>query len=348
MRSKRALGLLLIAGWAFTPWAQETPKPVNRYQVVELLVNGVPSERVTTLVAQRGIDFQPTDQFLEIVQVVGGDEPLMAGLRGAKVDVPTNAARKVDTEEAEAAEQNLRDSLSKDSGNAGLHFALGWVLMTHKQGDDAIAELQQAQLLKPDSAAPHILLGEIYIPRKQWDTVKEEFEAALRLKPDDVWAHAYYAGALHLQGDKPGAVKLMREAVRLKPNDPDAHVQLGLRLMDAPPGGGKVSDEDRDAAIIEFRKAAELRPDWYLAHENLGLALERKQDFNGALEEYTTACHLRPDMPFLHVHVGKMLEKKGDRRAALEEYRKAHDLAPNNPAFQRDYERLSRQVDDEP
>jgi len=166
----------------------------------------------------------------------------------------------------------------------------------------------------------------------------------VRIKPDDVWAHAYYANALQLQGDKAGAVKLMQEAVRLKPNDPDAHLQLGVRLMAQPPGGAKLSDEDRDAALAEYRRAAALRPDWYLAHEEVGILLERKQDLDGALSEFTTACRLRPDLPFLHAHVARMLEKTGDRTGALAEYRKAVDLAPDNPMFKRDYQRLSRQM----
>jgi hypothetical protein len=46
-------------------------------EIVELLVNGVPSPRVAILVGERGLDFAPTDQWLEITQVTGGDETLI-------------------------------------------------------------------------------------------------------------------------------------------------------------------------------------------------------------------------------------------------------------------------------
>ena len=61
MKSKLVLFLMLGAGLTLALWAQESPKPLSRYQLVELLANGVPSERVAALVQQRSIDFEPPD-----------------------------------------------------------------------------------------------------------------------------------------------------------------------------------------------------------------------------------------------------------------------------------------------
>ena len=43
-------------------------KPLNQVQVFVLLVGQVPSHRVTMLVQERGIDFEPTDDYLQEVR----------------------------------------------------------------------------------------------------------------------------------------------------------------------------------------------------------------------------------------------------------------------------------------
>ncbi len=44
-------------------------KPLNQVQVFALLAGGVPSHRVTMLVQERGIDFEPTDDYLQEVRL---------------------------------------------------------------------------------------------------------------------------------------------------------------------------------------------------------------------------------------------------------------------------------------
>ncbi len=336
MRSSLILFFVLGAGFTLALGAQESPRPLNRYQLLELLVNGVPSERVAALVKERSIDFEPPDEFLEVVQVAGADEALVNILGSAAVVVPPAKNHNAAADEAVTAEQNLRDNLSEDPKNGGLHFALAWVLLNQKnKSDEAIAELQQAQTLKPSLEGTHILLGVAYSRKKQWDLASSEFHNSLRANPDNVWALAYYATFLREQGDKEGAVKVLRDASRLKPDDPDLHYQLGLRLMDV---------SDHDGAIAEFHKAEDLRKEWYLPHRGLGQALEAKGDNDEALVEYREGLHIKPRNSFLNWRVGFLLEKRGDRHLALEHYRKASEIAPKNAAIRKDYERLLREM----
>ena len=338
MRSKLVLFLMLGAGFTLALWAQEKSPPLNRYQLVELLVNGVPSERVVALIQQRSIDFEPPDEFLEVVQVAGADEALVNILSSATVVAPAagnhNAAAEAAADETATAEQNLRASLSEDPKNAGLHFALGWVLLNQNKSDDAIAELQQAQTLKPSLEGTHPPRSGIS-KKKQWDLASNEFHNSLRAKPDNAWALVYYATCLREQGDKEGAVKVLRDAERLKPDDPNVHYQLGLRLMDV---------SDHDGAIAEFHKAEDHRQGWYLPHQGLGQALEAKGDNDKALAEYHEGLRIKPNNSFLHWRMGLLLEKRGNPRLALEQYRKASEIAPKNVAIRRDYERLSREM----
>src|SRR5208283_5079089 len=54
-------------------------KPLNQVQVFALLVGQVqlPSHRVTMLVQERGIDFEPTDDYLQEVRLAGGEDELI-------------------------------------------------------------------------------------------------------------------------------------------------------------------------------------------------------------------------------------------------------------------------------
>ena len=63
-------------------------KPINQVQVFALLVGQVPSHRVTMLVQERGIDFQPTDEYLQEVRLAGGEDELINALKSAKVMKP--------------------------------------------------------------------------------------------------------------------------------------------------------------------------------------------------------------------------------------------------------------------
>ena len=63
-------------------------KPLNQVQVFALLVGQVPSHRVTMLVQERGIDFDPTDNYLQEVRLAGGEDELISALKSAKVTKP--------------------------------------------------------------------------------------------------------------------------------------------------------------------------------------------------------------------------------------------------------------------
>jgi hypothetical protein len=63
-------------------------KPLNQVQVFALLVGQVPSHRVAMLVQERGIDFEPTDDYLQEVRLAGGEDELISALQSAKVAKP--------------------------------------------------------------------------------------------------------------------------------------------------------------------------------------------------------------------------------------------------------------------
>jgi hypothetical protein len=67
-------------------------KPMSREQVGKLVVGGVPSERATALVTQRGIDFQADEEYLGTLRLAGGDDALIGALRAASSKVTAELA----------------------------------------------------------------------------------------------------------------------------------------------------------------------------------------------------------------------------------------------------------------
>jgi formylglycine-generating enzyme required for sulfatase activity len=63
------------------------PKPLTREQVGQLVAGGVPSQRATMLVEQRGIDFVADERYLQTLRVAGGDDRLIDALREASAAV---------------------------------------------------------------------------------------------------------------------------------------------------------------------------------------------------------------------------------------------------------------------
>jgi hypothetical protein len=59
------------------PEPASVKKPLNQVQIFALLVGQVPSHRVTMLVDERGIDFEPTDDYLQEVRLAGGEDELI-------------------------------------------------------------------------------------------------------------------------------------------------------------------------------------------------------------------------------------------------------------------------------
>jgi len=70
------------------PEPASAKKPINEVQVFALLAGQVPSHRVTMLVQERGIDFDPTDEYPQEVRLAGGADELISAFKGAKIAIP--------------------------------------------------------------------------------------------------------------------------------------------------------------------------------------------------------------------------------------------------------------------
>ena len=85
-----------------------------------------------------------------------------------------------------------------------------------------------------------------------------------------------------------------------------------------------------DEATLEYRQALRARPDSAAVHNNLGAALQAAGDLDGAIAEYGRAVRAQPDYPNARHNLGSALVLRGAFAEALPHLREALRLAPDD------------------
>ena len=321
------------------PTGGASEKPLTQVQVFALLSAKVASERVAMLVHDRGIDFEPTDDYLQEVRSAGGTGELISALKSAKVTKPSHvdpqaAAQQGEIQQHSArgaaymretryadAEKEYRAALRLAPQDADLHFNLGIALGQEGNPDGAIAEFREVLRLNPNHEWAHANLGIALGNKGDWDGEIAEEHEALRLNPNNDFAHVDLGVALGGKGDWDGETAEEREALRLNPKNEFAHVYLAMAL------GAK---GDGDGQIAEDREALGLNPNNEFAHVNLGMALGNKGDWDGQISEEREALRLNPNNALAHGLLGAALQNKGDMDGGIAEFREALRLNPKD------------------
>jgi len=81
--------------------------------------------------------------------------------------------------------------------------------------------------------------------------------------------------------------------------------------------------------LAEFREAAQLRPDFAEAQNNMGLVLVQNNDDAAGIAAFREAIRIRPDYADAHANLGAALTQT-DNLAAIQELQQAVALAPNS------------------
>jgi len=116
------------------------------------------------------------------------------------------------------------------------------------------------------------------------------------------------------------AILDLTEQVREYPDDPGLRNDLGNLLSRR--GFAK---EARD----QYRKAAKLDREFFLADYNEGLLWEKEGKTSSAIKAYERSIKRKPGFPLSRFHLGFLLEKEGRGEAAIEEYAKALRIDPS-------------------
>ena len=98
-----------------------------------------------------------------------------------------------------------------------------------------------------------------------------------------------------------------------------------------------------DTAIINYKRAIDLHPNFAVSYFNLGIALQDKGDSRAALKSYRIATKINPNYLEAHYNIGSVLHEMGDLNAAIESYKTSLKIDPN---YSRAYNNLGNALKD--
>jgi len=124
------------------------------------------------------------------------------------------------------------------------------------------------------------------------------------------------------QGKAAEAKAAFEELLRQYPNDADLHLFLGMSLLRL---------RDPQAAILAIKRAIGINGEHVDARTLLGyVELEIRGDIPAALKEYRKVIELRPNSPEAHSNLAVAHKKQGDLDAAVASLNKALELKPDH------------------
>jgi tetratricopeptide (TPR) repeat protein len=125
------------------------------------------------------------------------------------------------------------------------------------------------------------------------------------------------------------------------PNDPNAHYSFGVFQL----------AQDADAALKEFRRTLELKPDHQPAMVQMAFEYLKRDQYNDALPLAERAVQLAPKMYPARNVLGRVLLELGQVDRAVKELEEGVRIAPSSPemhfALARAYTRAGRKQDAE-
>ena len=207
-------------------------------------------------------------------------------------------------------------------------FTSGKVYLQQQDYANAIEQLKIAIKNTPDAWEPHMWLGRAYAETDELEMASTELLAAVEMAPDEESASkaenavAFYAQKYRSEGfnkidagQYADAIVEYEKAIIVDDRHPDSHAGLGVAYQNL---------MDYDAAIVEFERALELKPESevlenYLldAYNVKAGSMDSMGDYGGAIEYYKKIQAVAPDYEYIDFNLGYMNYLMKDWRKAL-------------------------------
>lgn len=246
-----------------------------------------------------------------------------------------------------------RDLSAQNKDNVQVHFTLGVLLATEKQFRAAQLELEEANVLEPQTFEILYKLGEVYL--RNGDTAKAELvlKRALNLQPDSPETLYLLAQVYTLEMRPVDALELLVRGHKLAPENTDIIYSLARVSMsqnyyeDSIPlleSGLKLAPQRADLraalgesyfmsgrvekAIEEFKQLIDLDPS-VRSYAFLGLCYRRLGRFDEARRYFQEGLKKDPRNSSCLFHLGYIEERQGNHQAAEHLFQEALRSNPN-------------------
>ena len=161
-----------------------------------------------------------------------------------------------------------------------------------------------------------------YLAEGKAAEAKATFEELLKQYPQDADLQLFLGISLLRLREPHAAEAAVKKALNIDPNHVEAWTLLGW--IDSEIRG------DFNAAIKEYSKVVELRPDLPEAYNNLGVAQKRKGDLAQAADSFGKALELKPDYGAAISNRGWVLAEQNQWSDARREFERALAINPGD------------------
>ncbi|MEZ5365308.1 MAG: tetratricopeptide repeat protein [Bryobacterales bacterium] len=238
----------------------------------------------------------------------------------------------------EDSRKAFEDALQLDPNAPAALLGLARIVAAEGESAEAIALLEKAVRLAPDSGAVHYALGSAQRDAGEEKASRHSFGMAERfqrsqpviddpildqvygLRRDPAWL-VLEGRKQEAQGDVEQAVKFYQEAVDQSPDFAPAHVSLvsTLGLL------GRFADAEK-----HYHWALQVAPGLEELHYNWGIVLAEHGDPEAAAQSFRAALQINPSSADSHFNLGSMLAQMGQETEAVRELQTAVDLNPGH------------------
>lgn len=230
--------------------------------------------------------------------------------------------------DAKKASDELQAALRLDSKNEQAYFDLGMLYMKFHTPELASLVFDHGLKELPDSPLLWMGMGLAQHLAEQTDKAAISLKKAIALDPAFTDAYVVLGDVLESASELEAALPVFQTAIQKQPNLYIGHFYYGKILV-------RMNDGRMEQAIVELRKAVELRPEFAEGHYELGRALEHAGRTAEAIAEYEASVRRDPALAESQYRLALLYRKQGDvRRAnlAMAAYEKAHAAQESDTA----------------
>ena len=256
-----------------------------------------------------------------ILPVPGAGAPAGAG----EADAYAQAIAKVREGDSEGSVDLFKKAIEEKPGDWERRDLFAKVLLKLDRQGEATIQANKAAQMAPDKAGPLITLTDIYIARSMPEKAAETVAKAQLLEPENLKVMERAAAVAASAGKLDEAIAMNEKVLAAKPGNTEVLVALAdlynrnkqpkkaeealNKVVALDPGNAHrtfynlgvvienrddATEADHRKAAEAFRKAIELKPNYALAHRDLGFAMLRLGDLAGARKEFQKYVDLEP------------------------------------------------------
>jgi len=221
------------------------------------------------------------------------------------------------------AEKLCRRALEVGGENPDAYHFLGLCCLHTGRLEDSLAHLRRAIQMRPGKAEYHNTLGGVYSQSRQYAQGVHHFWQAIALEPDYVAALSNLARTLRTIGYTDEAQRIDRRRIAI---DPRSEKDSGAVFQS---GRGAQENGELAKAVACYRRAIELSPGYFPAHQYLGQALWQDGRIHEAIEAVEQSLSVKPGHTETLKNLAVLYLQISQSEESAEASRRAVEMAPD-------------------